>query len=87
MNELIKSFHQMGIIPVLNRDAHQGFLEDSIPGYSAEGFAALERFAESNGFRVVQRDYNFRFAFYPGSVPSAYSDWPSQDVPVGGRTP
>lgn len=86
MNELIKSYHQNKVIPVLNRDAHQGFLEDFIPDYSEEGFPALERFAESNGFKVVQKDYGFRFAFYPDTESEACCIWPSEDVPVEGRT-
>jgi hypothetical protein len=36
MNELIKSYHMQNTIPVLNRDIHQGFLEDYICGYTGE---------------------------------------------------
>lgn len=86
MNELIKSYHMQNTIPVLNRDIHQGFLEDYICGYTEEGFPALERFAVSNGFIVTKLDYGFRFAFYPSDDLAEYSNWPHEDVPVEGRT-
>lgn len=85
MDELINSYHQKNIIPVLNRDAHQMFMEDYIPNYSEDGFQALERFADAHGFKVLQKDYGFRFAFYPGDGSDADCGWPSEDVPVEGR--
>ncbi len=84
MLELIKSYHQIKVIPVLNSDEHQDFLEDYIPGFSEEGFPALERFAKTNGFKVVEKDYGHRFAFYPGRDSESFCNWPSEDVIVEG---
>lgn len=82
MKDLIISYHQNNIIPVLNEGTHQGFLEDYISGYSDEGFPAIERFAESNGFRVIKQDHDFRYAFYPANNSDGSRDWPCEDVPV-----
>jgi hypothetical protein len=82
MKELIISYHQKNIIPVLNQDTHQGFLVDYISGYLEEGFTAIERFAASSGFRVIKQDYRFRYAFYPSDVSDDSSNWPCENVPV-----
>ncbi len=82
MNELILSYHQKNVIPVLNEDTHQGFLENYISGYVEEGFPAIERYAESNGFEVIKQDYGFRYAFYPANESDRSRKWPCEDVPV-----
>lgn len=82
MKELIASYHQKKILPVLNIDAHEPFLKDFISDYTEEGFPALERFAEEAGFKVMQRDYGFRFVFYPNHGRDDTREWPLEDVPV-----
>lgn len=87
MKELIDGYHQKQILPVLNIDAHEPFLKDFIPGYAEEGFPALERFAEESGFGLIQRDYGFRFVFYPNRGRDDTREWPQEDVPVDESNP
>lgn len=78
--QLIREYHAQKKFPVFNLAAHHRLFTAQIDKFDIEGKTAIKRFAEVNGFLIVDSDGEFKYRFIPQNKPVDPDEWSEVEV-------